>query len=75
LNAAIADHSRAIALDSSVAVYYANRGEAYLRQGKAAEAEQDFAHCLALDASLQPALERRLSRVKQPSAAKAAIQL
>jgi Tfp pilus assembly protein PilF len=55
-------------------VYYANRGEAYLRQGKAAEAEQDFAHCLALDASLKPTLERRISRVKQQLAAKAAIQ-
>jgi Tfp pilus assembly protein PilF len=49
---------------------YANRGLAWLRQGKLVEAEQDFERCLTLNKELKPLLEQRVKEVKEGRAVK-----
>jgi len=44
---------------------FANRGVAYLRQGKKSQAEEDFARCFALDASLRASLEEKIKAIEQ----------
>ena len=65
LEQAIADFSRAISLDPKLALAYENRGLAFLLQGKAAEATEDFVRCLTTDPSLKEDLNKRIKMAKE----------
>ena len=54
----IADFSKAIEIEPSLALAYLNRGLARWLQGQRAEAERDFDHCLKLNSDLKPLLEK-----------------
>jgi len=62
---AIPEFNRAIELDPQLAVGYANRGLALLRQGKDSQAEQETSRALALDPSLKTELEQWIALVKR----------
>ena len=59
IDRAIADFSRALELDRSLALVYLNRGLALMLKGRDVEAQGDFERCLALDPQLKSDLVRR----------------
>ena len=70
LDRALADYDQAIQLQSPTATIYTatiymNRGLVKLLQGRAAEAQEDFAQCLALDQKLKPSRGQRIEQAKQ----------
>jgi tetratricopeptide (TPR) repeat protein len=75
LEGAIADHSNAIELNPHFAEAYANRRLNLLAQGKAMDAERDFAACLKLNRELKAYLDRRIKEIKErrPARPKAAV--
>jgi Tfp pilus assembly protein PilF len=72
LERAEADFTQAIenGLKPHLADAYAQRGCMRLLQGRAAEAQQDFDRCLALDKRLRQSLERLIAETKQQMATK-----
>ena len=64
LNNAVADFTRAIEIDSGLANAYADRGLIRLRQGMDADAENDFAQCLARKPEMRSQLETLIRSVK-----------
>ena len=57
IEGAVADFNRALSLDDRFAVAYANRGLAFLIQGKREEAERDLSRALQLDPGLRSAVQ------------------
>jgi tetratricopeptide (TPR) repeat protein len=61
---ALADYNQPLALNPRYAEVYANRGTLWLRLGRAAEADADFAQRLALEPDLKSSLERRIKQLQ-----------
>ena len=68
--AIFADLDQAIKIKPDFARAYADRGLAYLAEGKDAEAEQDFKKCFGLDATLRPAIEKLANELRRRRAVK-----
>jgi len=65
LDKAIADFSRALEIDPSLAQSYGNRGLALLAKGHEAEAERDFEKCVRLDPRRKAELEQHIEIAKR----------
>jgi len=65
IDEAIADFTRALERDPTIAWAYFNRGLALLVKGKDRQAEEDFAKCLALKPELKSDLEHRAELARE----------
>ena len=65
LDRAINEFNRAIELDHRLAIAYANRGLAFLRRHKDAEAERDLERAITLNPALKEDVELHIERVKK----------
>jgi tetratricopeptide (TPR) repeat protein len=62
---ALPDYDRAIEVDPSLALAYANRGWARLRQGDKLGADKDFEQCFKLDEGLRAKFEALVDKRKR----------
>jgi tetratricopeptide (TPR) repeat protein len=63
-DAAIADYNLALALNPRCAEVYANRRMLHLRSSRRAEADADFARCVALKPDMKSSLEQRVNQLQ-----------
>jgi Flp pilus assembly protein TadD len=64
LEGAVADFTKALELDGRLPRAYANRGLAFMLEGKDEEAEKDFSRALTLAPGLRGEMEEAIRAVK-----------